>query len=257
VTLGPSRAALSVPRGSLRGMARLLAVLLLAVLMGGCVLPRVTATRATPTRSTPSPTPMAVGAPAVDVASARADLASLPVKGRAPMTGYDRAAFGQPWSDDTDDQWGHNGCDTRNDVLRRDLRDVDLDPRTHGCVVLTGTLADPYSGDAIAFVRGIATSIAVQIDHVVALGDAWQKGAQQWTPEKRQAFANDPRELLAVSGSLNASKGDGDAATWLPPFKQYRCAYVARQVAVKRAYGLWVTAAERNAIARVLASCGP
>ena len=179
----------------------------------------------------------------------------LAVKGRAPMTGYNRAAFGPAWSDDTDDEWGHNGCDTRNDVLRRDLTTVELDPRTHGCVVLRGTLADPYGGTTIAFERGIGTSIAVQIDHVVALADAWQKGAQGWSAEKRQALANDPRELLAVSGPLNASKGAGDAATWLPPYKPSRCAYVARQVAVKHAYGMWVTAAERDAIVRVLATC--
>ncbi|MGZ6733239.1 MAG: HNH endonuclease family protein [Nocardioides sp.] len=243
----------------MRGMARLLLALLLAVLVGGCALSTVTASppaqQPAPARSQPSRTPSPVGAPVVDAAAVRADLATLAVKGRAPMTGYDRDAFGQAWSDDTEDQWGHNGCDTRNDILRRDLRDVALDPRTHGCAVLTGTLADPYGGTLIHFVRGVATSIAVQVDHVVALGDAWQKGARQWTAQRRQAFANDPRELLAVSGPLNASKGDGDAATWLPPAKAYRCAYVARQVAVKKAYGLWVTAAERDAIARVLASC--
>jgi hypothetical protein len=189
------------------------------------------------------------------VTAARADLAALPVKGRAPMTGYDRDAFGPAWSDDTDDTWGHNGCDTRNDVLRRDLTDLALKPDTHGCVVLTGTLRDPYGATTIHFVRGVGTSTAVQIDHVVALADAWQKGAQRWTAEKRKAFANDPRELLAVSGPLNSAKRDGDAATWLPPYKPFRCAYVARQVAVKKAYGLWVTQAEHDAIARVLEAC--
>lgn len=191
----------------------------------------------------------------VDTSAARAELAALPIKGRAPMTGYDRAAFGPAWSDDTGDQWGHNGCDTRNDVLRRDLTDVVLKPGTHGCVVLSGTLRDPYGAGTIDFVRGVGTSTAVQIDHVVALGDAWQKGAQRWTPQQRRAFANDPRELLAVSGPLNESKRDGDAATWLPPYKPFRCAYVARQVAVKRAYGLWVTRAEHDAIAKLLDDC--
>jgi hypothetical protein len=182
--------------------------------------------------------------------SALAALATIPVKGRAPMTGYSRDQFGTGWVD-TD----HDGCDTRNDVLARDLTGDTVKPGTHDCVVLTGTLADPYSGRTIAFQRGASTSTAVQIDHVVALSDAWQTGAQQWDAVKRTAFANVLRELLAVDGPLNEQKGDGDAATWLPPNKDYRCAYVARQVAVKATYGLWMTQAEKNASATVLATC--
>src|SRR6185436_14284756 len=102
---------------------------------------------------------------------------------------------------------------------------------------------------------GQGTSEAVQIDHVVALSDAWQKGAQGLAVARRTAFANDPLNLLAVDGPLNMQKGDGDAATWLPPAKAYRCAYVARQVAVKVSYGLWMTQAEKNAIATVLSAC--
>jgi hypothetical protein len=182
--------------------------------------------------------------------SALAALAAIPVKGRAPMTGYARDQFGNGWVDTN-----HNGCDTRNDVLARDLTGVTVKPGTQNCVVLTGTLADPYSGKSIAFQRGATTSTAVQIDHVVALADAWQTGAQQWDAGKRTAFANDLRELLAVDGPLNEQKGDGDAATWLPPSKDHRCAYVARQVAVKLTYGLWMTQAEKDASATVLASC--
>ncbi|GAB3068618.1 DUF1524 domain-containing protein [Pedococcus soli] len=177
-------------------------------------------------------------------------LATLPVKGRAPRTGYDRDRFGQAWAD-----VDRNGCDTRNDILRRDLTRFTLKAGTNGCLVLSGTLADPYTGTAIDFVRGRGTSNAVQIDHVVALSDAWQKGAQQWSTAKRTAFANDPLNLLAVDGPTNAGKGDGDAATWLPPRKAGRCSYVARQVAVKHRYGLWVTAAERDAVIRVLRAC--
>ncbi len=177
-------------------------------------------------------------------------LASLRVAGRAPKTGYDRLRFGQAWAD-TD----RNGCDTRNDILRRDLVAVTLKAGTHDCLVLQGTLKDPYTGSTIAFVRGVSTSSAVQVDHVVALSDAWQKGAQQWSTARRTAFANDPLNLLAVDGPTNARKGDGDAATWLPPRKAARCAYVARQVAVKHRYGLWVTAAERDAVIRVLSTC--
>ncbi|MGY1835166.1 HNH endonuclease family protein [Blastococcus sp. SYSU DS0510] len=189
-------------------------------------------------------------APAPVAGSALAALEGVEVKGRAPRTGYDRGEFGPGWVD-TD----RNGCDTRNDVLARDLTGETTEPGTRDCVVLTGTLADPYSGRTIAFQRGQDTSDDVQIDHVVALSDAWQKGAQSWDEERRIRFANDPLNLLAVDGPLNMQKGDGDAATWLPPDGRYRCAYVARQVAVKAAYGLWVTAAERDAIARVLAGC--
>ena len=181
----------------------------------------------------------------VALAAARA----LIVKGRAPRTGYDRALFGAAWTD-TD----RNGCDTRNDVLRRDLTAVVLKAGTHGCVVLRGHLTDPYTGRAIDFVRGPG-SAKVQIDHVVALSDAWQKGAQQWTVQRRTAFANDPLNLLAVDGPTNQGKGDGDTATWLPPRKAFRCTYVARQVAVKRRYGVWVTAAEKAAMVRVLSGC--
>jgi hypothetical protein len=174
-------------------------------------------------------------------------LASLEVKGRAPMTGYDRDQFGQRWLD-----LDRNGCDTRNDTLARDLVEVE---KSGPCRVLRGTLIDPYTGGTIAFIRGQGTSERVQIDHVVSLSDAWQKGAQQLTAGQRATFANDPLNLLAVDGPTNAQKGAGDAATWLPSNKAFRCEYVARQVSVKAAYRLWVTAAERDAIARVLSAC--
>ncbi|WP_240675087.1 GmrSD restriction endonuclease domain-containing protein [Cellulomonas endophytica] len=198
-------------------------------------------------------------APAVDadatVASAAGQgalraLGLLEVKGRAPTTGYDRDQFGYRAVD-----LDRNGCDTRNDILRRDLTTATLEAGTGDCVVLTGTLADPYSGTTIAFTHGANTSNDVQIDHVVALSDAWQKGAQTWDTSTKQQFGNDPLNLLAVSGPLNTQKGDGDAATWLPPNKSYRCQYVARQIAVKYTYGLWVTDAERAAMAAILATC--
>ena len=187
--------------------------------------------------------------PADDLAAARTALDTLEIKGRAPMTGYEREQFGQAWAD-----VDRNGCDTRNDILGRDLTEVTRKPGTHGCVVLTGVLTDPYGGRTIPFERG-ETSADVQIDHVVALADAWQKGAQQLTARQRETFANDPANLLAVDGPLNQQKGAGDAATWLPPNKGYRCAYVLRQVTVKATYGLWVTSAERDAIERELGRC--
>lgn len=216
--------------------------------------PRGTATptaSGTPTatgRPTASVTP--TRAPAPGAGTAAAALGLLTVKGRAPKTGYTRERFGPAWKD-----MDHNGCDTRNDVLRRDLTSFQLKSGTQGCLVLSGALHDPYTGRTIAFARGVSTSSAVQIDHVVALSDAWQKGASAWTTTKREQFANDSLNLVAVDGPTNGAKGDGDAATWLPPAKSFRCSYVARQVAVKRAYGLWVTAAERNAMSSVLASC--
>ncbi|GGB18971.1 hypothetical protein GCM10011492_06060 [Flexivirga endophytica] len=214
----------------------------------------VTSTAPAPTARTSAPASVST-LPKATVAHAQELLAKLPVKGRAPKTGYDRKEFGVRWSDDVTVQLGHNGCDTRNDILRRDLTDRTLKPNTHGCVVLTGVLVDPYTRTRITFQRGVGTSNAIQIDHVVALSDAWQKGAQQLTPERRQDLANDPRNLLAVSGSANAQKRDGDAATWLPKNKSYRCTYVAKQVAVKADYHLWVTKAEKEAMARVLSNC--
>ena len=185
---------------------------------------------------------------------ARELLATLEVKGRAPMTGYDRALFGQAWSDDVRVPGGRNGCDTRNDVLRRDLHDTVIRPGTHGCLVESGTLLDPYSGETLEFVRG-PRSAEIQIDHVVALADAWQKGAQAWDEDTRRDFANDPANLLAVRGDLNQQKGAGDAATWLPPDTSFRCDYVSRIIGVKATYGLWVTEAEQEALSRELMRC--
>ena len=176
--------------------------------------------------ATPLVTPAVRQAPAAG--AALATLNTLAVKGRAPKTGYDRALFGAAWTDDVTVEGGRNGCDTRNDILRRDLTDIVLKAGSNGCAVQTGTLADPYTATSIGFVRGQDTSSAVQIDHVVALSDAWQKGAQQLSPTQRADFANDPRNLQATDGPINQQKGDGDAATWLPPNTSFRCTYVAR-----------------------------
>jgi hypothetical protein len=179
-----------------------------------------------------------------------ASLETLPVKGRAPKTGYTRDQFGQAWAD-----VDRNGCDTRNDILKRDLTSITYKAKTRNCVVLSGTLLDRYSGESINFVRGNITSMEVQIDHVVALSNAWQTGAFKLTAEQRKALANDPLNLFAVKGSLNLQKGDGDAATWLPPLKSFRCAYVAQQIAVKAKYSLWVVPPEKAAMLSILAKC--
>lgn len=193
---------------------------------------------------------VSVGTAAAPAGAAADVLATLPVKGRAPKTGYTRDQFGPAWAD-----VDRNGCDTRNDVLARDFPDETFKPGTRDCVVLTGTLQDPYTGKTIPFTRGQGTSEKVQIDHVVALSDAWQKGAQQLDADARRNLGNDPLNLLAVDGPTNNAKRDGDAATWLPPVKAYRCDYVARQVAVKAKYALWVTQAEHDAIADILRTC--
>jgi hypothetical protein len=171
-------------------------------------------------------------------------LLHLDVKGRAPKTGYARTQFGDGWAIE-------QGCDMRNIILHRDLSNVTMNSK---CQVETGTLNDPYTGKAITFKRG-ANSSAVQIDHVVALSDAWQTGAQQLSVTQRQQLANDPLELLAVDGPANQQKSDGDAAMWQPPNESFRCQYVAQQVAVKKKYNLWVTSPEKEAITTVLESC--
>lgn len=184
--------------------------------------------------------------PSVAASPAAETLKTLAIKGRASKTGYARIQFSNGW-DKVDT------CDVRNKILARDLYQPTFVPGT--CLVASGTLDDPYSGKKIAFIRGETTSALVQIDHVVALSDAWQKGAQQLSPAERQAFANDPLNLLAVDGPANQNKGDGDAATWLPPNKPFRCSYAARQIAVKAKYTLWVTRSEYDALARVLQGC--
>lgn len=214
----------------LRGGAVAAVVMVLAVT--GCEVQR--------TDGSPVPGPKGNGGAAL--AAAR----SLTVKGRAPKTGYSRSRFGTAWAD-TDS----NSCDTRDDILKRDLKKVKFTGGT--CRVTYGLLApDPYSGKDITYRRGRSQ---VDIDHLVALSDAWQKGARYWEPSKRIALANDPLNLLAVDASANRGKGDGDAATWLPSNHSYRCAYVAAQVAVKKKYGLWVTAAEKTAMKKALATC--
>jgi len=177
-------------------------------------------------------------------------LEKLPVKGRAPKTGFERSQFGPAWSD-----VDRNGCDTRNDILYRDLTSKVFKSGTRECVVLSGILLDPYSGEKITFVRGVGSSMDVQIDHVVALSNAWQTGAFKLSYDKRLSLANDPINLLAVKGRLNSQKSDGDAATWLPPRKDIRCAYVAQQIVVKAKYGLWVTPPEKAAMVALLAKC--
>ncbi len=184
---------------------------------------------------------------------ARMLLAGLPVKGWDRDTDYARSRFGEAWSDDVNVEFGHNGCNTRDDILRRDLARLTVRPGT--CYAATGVLHDPYTGAEIAFTRGPDTSSTVQIDHLVSLSDAWYKGARTWDPQQRKDFANDPRNLIAVAAQPNFDKAFRDAASWLPPNAAFRCEFVARQVDVKNTYGLWVSAKEKHAMEAVLGNC--
>jgi hypothetical protein len=183
------------------------------------------------------------------VTTAKQRLADLDVKPAASMTGYSRTKFGAAWED-----VDLNGCDTRNDILVRDLESVVFKNGSH-CKVSTGTLDDTYTGKTISYVQGPGTSAAVQIDHVVALAAAWRTGAKKWGVELRRFYANDPLVLLAVDGPTNGDKGDDDAAEWLPPRVPSHCRYVARQIAIKTKYALSVTQPERAAMNDVLGDC--
>ena len=176
-------------------------------------------------------------------------LDEVPTSPRTPGDGYAREEFGARWAD-----VDGNGCDTRNDMLARDLADSRL--RDDGCTVQRGTLADPFTGEVIAFERGPDTSPAVQIDHLVALYDAWRTGARDWDPALRAQLANDPANLLAVDGPTNNAKSHADPSDWLPPDEAFHCDYVAARVRVKAAYGLWMTPAEHETSREVLTSCG-
>lgn len=189
-----------------------------------------------------------IKAPSPRTDTAAYALDHLRVKGRSPMTGYDRDRFGYEWLDAD-----RNGCDTRSDLLGMYLRHKHYRPGTYGCVVESGWEIDPYTDERLSYTRGATYNI--DIDHVVSLGNAWVTGAARWDVKKRAALANDPLNLLPVDASANRQKGDGDAATWLPPRKAFRCAYVARQIAVKQKYSLWVTPPEKAAMARILATC--
>ena len=234
-------------RGRWRDALALLIILVIAVGVGWRYFRDVRSQESTAS-STGSTSP---ATPAYDVA--RRELDALPVKGWDRFEDFNRARFGEPWSDDVNVEFGHNGCNTRDDILRRDLADLQVRPGT--CFAQRGILHDPYTGTTIVFVRGPDTSLAVQIDHVVSLSDAWYKGARGWDDQRRRDFANDPRNLLAVARQANFDKAFRDAASWLPPNLAFRCAFVARQVEVKTDYQLWVSGREKDAMRRVLRGC--
>ncbi|GAB3128357.1 HNH endonuclease family protein [Tsukamurella serpentis] len=182
-------------------------------------------------------------------------VAVVPARQRAPQP-YRRAAFGPPWTDDQSAPLGRNGCDTRNDVLERDLTDKSY-VRTSACpnAVATGTLVDPYSGTVMRFERGAKTSAKVQIDHVIALAYAWDMGAWSWDDAKRVVFANDPRNLIAVDGPANENKRDSPPGRWMPSNERFHCQYARQFSFIAREYGLTVDRASVAVVQRALTTC--
>lgn len=174
-------------------------------------------------------------------------LEKLEVKGRAPKTGYKRDEFYDSWPN-------IEGCSLRQRIIRREFGDQ-AKLADDDCNVLSGEYDEPYTGQHLVFSEKSEISKGVQIDHVVALSDAWQKGAQNLNKDERYNLATDPLNLLAVDSSANQGKSDGDAATWLPSNKSFRCQYVARQISVKYKYRLWVTEAEKVAMSTILETC--
>lgn len=257
-----SRAKTGKPRWRRRARAAGLAVLVVGAVAGVLVWQERASQPSGPSPTwrpepTPSvaapPSPGAPGGPSARYDVARQQLKDLEVRGWDRTSDFRRYQFGKAWSDDVDVEFGRNGCNTRDDILRRDLKNLAVRPFT--CYAQSGTLVDPYTGTTIEFVRGPETSKSVEIDHVVALADAWYKGARAWDPQRRLDFANDPRNLLAVSPQANFDKAFRDAAGWLPPNSEFRCDFVARQIEVKAAYGLWLSAKEKRAMSDVLAGC--
>lgn len=203
----------------------------------------------------------APGSPTRAALSALIDAAQV-VPSRTRVAGYVRGCkvgqacvFGPAWSDDVDLPYGHDGCDTRNNVLGAQLTDVEFRAGTRNCVVLSGTLADPYSGRVIGFSK--SNAVAVQIDHIYPLAAAWDMGAWAWPLDRRMRFANDVEfNLLAVDGPTNLSKGDDTPSQWLPPDPAYHCFYAGKYLTVAAQYGLPISTADRDALSGIAATCG-
>ncbi|MFF1307245.1 HNH endonuclease family protein [Streptomyces sp. NPDC058307] len=201
-----------------------------------------------PDGTKPGLAPVTTGA---DRAAARKLIEELSTKGRGPKTGYARDKFGYAWMDTADGvPLARNGCDTRDDLIHRDGLNLRFRAGSD-CVVVAMTLHDPYTGTTIEWRKQQAS--AVQIDHVVPLSYSWQMGSSRWPENKRKQLANDVLNLIPVQGRANSAKGDSGPASWLPPNKQIRCAYVVRfaQVAVK--YEMPVTAPDKQMMLR---QCG-
>ena len=190
-----------------------------------------------------------------DPTAAATALAALPVAEKSTLDGYERdcgqgegCVFGPAWAD-----VDRNGCDQRNDVLHRDLADVQVREGTHECVVIAGVLDDPYTGERVPFEK--ADAAQVPIDHVVPLAAAWVQGAAAWPVDQRRAFANDLNNLMATTRAENSAKGDSTADEWVPSDPSYGCSYATVVITVKARYALSVTGPEATALQSLLATC--
>lgn len=207
--------------------------------------------------SSAGPSTLVAGADQPTVTARVHFLAGVPVVPiRVRHGDYRRAAYGEPWTDDTDAPGGHNQCDTRNDILNRDLIDktyvaISRCPRA----VATGVLHDPYTNTTVNFQRGNKTGAAVQIEHIVPLAYSWDQGAWAWPESLRVRFANDPANLLAVQGQANQDKGDNEPAFWMPPNAAFHCHYAMQFIAVMRGYGLAIDEPSVQVLRRAAATC--
>ncbi len=252
MTIAGCTPAATLHDGNMPRPTRLIVAVLTALFLAGCDISISFGPPSDEDVGTPAPLPSGVLPPT----EARFVLESLTIAEAGPMDGYERSCaegdacvFGPAWAD-----VDRNGCDTRNDILRRDLIGDVAREGTHGCVIEYGILYDPYTGQMVEFERG-PDSDEVQIDHVVALADAWRSGAASWPQEQRQWFANDPRNLRATIGEINQEKGDSGPAEWRPPNEEYWCEYAATYVTVKFEYRLTVTPEDADALADMLADC--
>ncbi|WP_066888740.1 HNH endonuclease family protein [Carbonactinospora thermoautotrophica] len=174
---------------------------------------------------------------------ALAQLRELPVRPPASMRGYSRARFPH-WIDQGDQ------CDTRDVVLRRDGQGVRTDSR---CEPVAGRWYSPYDD------RWLTDDRDVDIDHVVPLANAWRSGANRWTDEQRERFANDldRPELIVSSATSNRAKGDQSPDQWRPPNRAYWCEYARDWIQVKHYWRLSVTEPEKRALEEMLGTCEP
>jgi Protein of unknown function (DUF1524) len=159
-------------------------------------------------------------------------------------SGYDRSKF--PHWVDAD----HDGCDTREEVL---LAEAIVKPhKGAGCTLTGGRWYSYYDN------KYWSDTNRIDIDHVVALAEAWESGARTWTTDRRKAYAkdlDDRRTLVGVTDTVNAAKSADDPANWLPPVASMRCRYVRNWVAIKIRWWLTVNNAEKNALTWIASGC--
>lgn len=170
---------------------------------------------------------------------AQALVDQLTVAPEGSGAGYDRDLF---------DHWidvDHDGCHTRCEVLEAEKR-YDLPGLPQGGWL---SIYDGYSTDDAS---------ELDVDHVVALSEAWRSGADRWDANRRRAFANDldePDALIAVTASTNRSKSDRDPASWQPPNSGAWCQFGLGWVRVKIKWELTADDAEVRALRNILRGC--